>query len=399
MNIKKYYWCGINETGTLIEGELNSENSDTVKLELQNKNISPLKIRRKFSVVLKHRKISQKNIADLSRQLFTLINSSIPLLPALSIIEKSHANPNMRKLIATIMNDIINGTSLTESLKKHPRYFDALFCNLIYAGEQSGSLEEILNNIVIYKENTEKIKSKIKKALIYPVLVLATAIIITIILLVFVVPQFAELFHGFGAELPAYTQLVINLSVITKNNITFMLLICFVFGIAFKLLKKYSANFRIFIDSFLLKLPFFGKTLKKAIIARFAQTLTITLKAGLPLSDALLLTAKTVNNIIYSRAVLSIREQVVSGQSITKAITDSLLFPFRTKQMITIGEESGSLIIMLENITKYYAAEVNYIVDNLNTLLEPAIIIILGILIGGLIIGMYLPIFKLGSII
>jgi type IV pilus assembly protein PilC len=392
MNQKIYIWHGIDEHGMRINGQIYAENIATVKKELIKKNISPLKIEIKLGLLpfSSGKKIHPKDILDFSRQLATLINAQIPLFVALNIIEQSCEHTGLRTLIGKLKKDIEAGLCLSAALKKHKKYFDNLFCNLIYAGEQSGTLDVMLNNIAHYQEKTADLKRKINKALLYPSVILATAIIVTGVLLIFVVPQFAKLFHGFGAELPLYTRLVIKTSSIIIHNFLFIILGIISIIISFKYMNT---------DKILLKAPIIGSILKKAVIARFSRTLAITFKAGLPLSDALQIIADTVNNKLYQQAILIIREQVAGGQTISAAITNNSLFPIRARQMITIGEESGALDSMLNKIAEYYENEVNYLVDNLNNLLEPAIMVILGILIGGLIIGMYLPIFRLGTII
>jgi type IV pilus assembly protein PilC len=392
MNQRIYTWQGIDEHGMRISGQIHAESIGSAKSSLIKKHISPLKIQRKFafSLLSPKQKISHKHIADFSRQLATLISAGIPLLASLNIIEQSSEHAGLRTLLGTIKKDIERGLILSAALRKHKKYFSDLFCNLIHAGEQSGTLDIMLNNIANYQEKTENLRRKIKKALLYPSVILATAIIVTAVLLVFVIPQFAKLFHDFGAELPVYTQLVIQLSSIIKNH--FLFIIAGIISII--ILFKYMNT-----DKIILKTPIIGRILTKAIIARFSRTLAITFKAGLPLSEALQIIADTVNNQLYQQAILSIREQVASGQTITAAMANNPLFPNRARQMISIGEESGALDAMLIKIAEYYENEITYLVDNLNNLLEPTIMVILGILIGGLIIGMYLPIFRLGTVI
>ena len=392
MKQKIYTWYGIDENGMRVSGQMQGENIIAIKSNLIEQNISPLKIQRKFTFALlsPQKKISHKHIADFSRQLATLIAAGIPLLASLNIIEQSSEHAGLRILLNKIKRDIEGGLVLSAALRKHKKYFADLFCNLIHAGEQSGTLDIMLDHIAHHQEKTENLKRKIKKALLYPTAILATAIIVTAVLLVFVVPQFAKLFHDFGAELPVYTQLVIKISTIIKNNFLFIILAI----ISIIMVFRYTNT-----DKMILKVPIMGKILIKAIIARFSRTLAITFKAGLPLAEALQIIADTVNNKVYQQAILTIREQVASGHTISSAIIDNSLFPNRARQMITIGEESGSLDVMLIKIAEYYENEVNYLVDNLNNLLEPTIMVILGILIGGLIIGMYLPIFRLGTVI
>jgi type IV pilus assembly protein PilC len=396
--MKNYIWHGIDDAGTLINGEKTAANIAVLKHELIKQNISPLKISQKFNLNLLTKKISAKQIADFSRQLSTLINAGIPLLSSLNIIERSAEQKNIPTLINKIKQDIESGLPLSEALK-NTNYFDALFCNLIYIGEQSGTLDIMLKHIANYQEQNAAMKRKIKKALFYPAAILGTAIIVTSLLLIFVIPQFAQLFHGFGAELPVYTQLIIKLADYLKKYSLFILLGIIGIIIVGKIAKKRYLGFAKLLDKIILHLPIIGQIVKKAIIARLCHTLAITFKAGLPLSEALQIITQTCDNKVYQEVLIIMQDQVAAGQTISSVMQNNPLFPFRTIQMITIGEESGSLDTMLIKIAEIYESEVNFITDNLNNLLEPAIMIILGILIGGLIIGMYLPIFKLGSVI
>jgi type IV pilus assembly protein PilC len=396
--MKNYIWHGIDDAGTLINGEKTAANIAVLKHELIKQNISPLKISQKFNLNLLTKKISAKQIADFSRQLSTLINAGIPLLSSLNIIERSAEQKNIPTLINKIKQDIESGLPLSEALK-NTNYFDALFCNLIYIGEQSGTLDIMLKHIANYQEKNAAMKRKIKKALFYPAAILGTAIIVTSLLLIFVIPQFAQLFHGFGAELPIYTQFIIKLANYLKKYSLFILLGIIGIIIVGKIAKKRYLGFAKLLDKIILHLPIIGQIVKKAIIARLCHTLAITFKAGLPLSEALQIITQTCDNKVYQEVLIIMQDQVAAGQTISSVMQNNPLFPFRTIQMITIGEESGSLDTMLIKIAEIYESEVNFITDNLNNLLEPAIMIILGILIGGLIIGMYLPIFKLGSVI
>lgn len=398
MKQKTYLWNGIDQHGMRISGKKHAENIECVKNELMKRHISPLKIHKKFQLH-KNKKISSKHIVDFSRQLATLINSNIPLFTALNIMQQSCEHSNLRVLIENIKRDIEGGIVLSAALKKRIRYFGNLFCNLVFIGEQSGTLDIMLNHIANYHEKTEAQKHKIKKALLYPSVILLTAIIVSIVLLTFVVPQFVELFHGLQAQLPTYTQFIIQLSTIIRSKGLFMLLVIIITMFTFKTIKKRCKMFSVFSDKIILKMPIIGTVLKKSTIASFCRTLAITFNAGLPLSEALQIIAETCDNQIYQQTIFKIHQQVSAGQNITSAMENNPLFPKRAIQMITIGEQSGTLDNMLAKIAEYYDAEVNYLVDNLNNLLEPSIMVILGILIGGLIIGMYLPIFKLGTVI
>jgi type IV pilus assembly protein PilC len=395
MNQKAYLWHGIDQNGMRISGKMYAENIDSAKNKLIKQHISPLKIHKKFKL---YKKISSKHIADFSRQLATLINSNIPLFNALNIMQQNCKHFNLRVLIENVKSNIEEGMALSDALKNQA-CFSKLFYNLVFIGEQSGTLDNMLNHIANYREKIEVQKHKIKKALLYPSVILLIAIIVSIVLLILVVPQFVELFNSFGAQLPIYTQFIIKLSTIIKSKGLFMLLVIIAMTFACKMVKRHCKKFAIFCDKIILKIPIIGSVLKKSIIARFCRTLAITFNAGLPLNEALQIIAETCNNQIYRQAIFKIHQQVSAGQNITSVMENNPLFPNRAVQMITIGEQSGTLDSMLVKIAEYYDAEVNYLVDNLNNLLEPSIMVILGILIGGLIIGMYLPIFKLGTVI
>lgn len=395
MNQKAYQWHGIDRYGMRISGKMYAENIDSIKNKLIKQNISPLKIHRKFRL---DKKISSKYIADFSLQLSTLINSNIPLFTALNIMQQNCKHFNLRALVENIKNDIEKGIILSNALKNQI-CFSELFSNLVFMGEQSGTLDIMLNNIANYYEKTEDQKRKIKKALFYPSIILTLAIIVSTTLLLLVVPQFAELFQGFGAQLPIYTQFIIKLSTIIINKGLFILLVIIAIIFTCKTVKKYCKVFILFCDKIILKIPIIGPVLKKSIIANFCRTLAITFNAGLPLNEALQIIAKTCSNQIYRQAIFEIQQQISTGQNITSAMGNNPLFPNRAVQMISIGEQSGTLGNILVKIAEYYDAEINYLVDNLNNLLEPSIMVILGILIGGLIIGIYLPIFKPGTVI
>lgn len=391
--MKAYNWQGINSAGMRVQGIANAGNAAEVKLQLEKQHIVVIKTCKNSG-----KRVSAKHIADFSRQLATMINAEVPLLSALSIIEQSYEHSGMCNLIVALKDDIAAGVPLSAALKKHPRYFDELFSNLVYAGEQAGKLAKMLSHVADYKERIALLKRKIKKAMFYPVIVLLMAVIVTVVLLIFVVPQFAQLFKGFGAALPIYTQFIISLSNLIKNYGFYILILLAGCGIIFKLLSRNTA-FAFKLDKLLLKIPVFGKILQQAAIARLTRTLAITFTAGITLNAALQIIAGTAGNRVYQQAILDMRQAVMAGQTIASAMGQNQLFPKRVIQMIHIGEESGALDVMLMKIAEYYEMEVNHIVDNLSNLIEPLIMTILGILVGGLIIGMYLPIFKLGTVI
>jgi type IV pilus assembly protein PilC len=321
------------------------------------------------------------------------------MVQCFDIIGNGHDKPSMQKLVLAIKSDIESGTSLHEALGKHPLYFDDLFVNLVEAGEQAGALETLLDKIATYKEKTEALKKKIKKALFYPAAVLGVAVIVTGILLIFVIPQFESLFQGFGADLPAFTQMVINLSKFVQESGWIIAVIAGGTGYAFFYFKKRSRPMRRFLDRMLLKAPIVGPIMVKAAIARYARTLSTMFAAGVPLVEALTSVAGATGNIVYEEATLRIRDEVATGQRLQRSMESTSLFPNMVIQMIAVGEESGSLDSMSAKVADFYEADVDAAVDAMSSLIEPLIMAILGVLVGGLVIAMYLPIFKLGAVV
>ncbi|HEC07408.1 MAG TPA: type II secretion system F family protein, partial [Thiolapillus brandeum] len=332
-------------------------------------------------------------------QLATMMKAGVPLVQSLDIVGKGHNNPTMQELILTIKADIEGGTSLTNALRKHPMYFDDLFCNLVDAGEQAGVLETLLERIATYKEKTESIKKKIKKALIYPASVLSVGIIVTAIILIFVVPVFEDLFSSFGADLPAFTQMVVSMSRYIRDNWFFIIIGLAAIIILTANLWKRSPKFRELIDRAMLKAPIFGSIMHKSALARFARTTSTMFAAGVPMVEALESVAGATGSVVYGIAVREMREDIATGQSLRLAMEQQPLFPHMVKQMVAIGEESGSLDGMLSKVADFYEEEVDNAVDSLSSLMEPLIMVVLGTLVGGLVVAMYLPIFKLGAAI
>ena len=396
-----FIWTGTDKRGVRVKGQTRGSNPVLIKADLRKQGITPLKIKKQSSLFSQQRKksITAKDIAVFFRQLATMMSAGVPLVQAFEIIGRGHDNVSMRNLILKIKSEVESGTSLSETLAKHPIYFDELVVNLVNAGEQAGVLEALLDKIAIYKEKTEYLKSKIKKAMFYPAAVIVVAIIVTAILLIFVVPQFEQLFTSFGADLPAFTRLVVNLSEFMQEWwwLVFGGAIGAVVGILQA--KKRSRKFSRFFDRVLLKLPIVGTIMHKASIARYARTLSTMFAAGVPLVEALESVAGATGNVVYSDAVLMIRDSVATGQQLQFAMSQTGLFPNMVEQMVAIGEESGALDTMLSKVADFYEQEVDDAVDALSSLLEPLIMSILGILIGGLVVAMYLPIFKLGAAI
>lgn len=393
-----YSWEGTDKNGNRVTGDLQSQNETLAKAELRRRGINVLKIGKKKGALAKG-KIIPKDIAILMRQLATMMSSGVPLVQSFEIIGKGHDNPAMRDLVGAIRMDLEGGTPLARSLTNHPKYFDPLTCNLVEAGEQAGILEDILNKIATYKEKTERIKAKVKKALTYPSAILIMAFIITAVLMIFVVPVFAELFGSMGAELPAMTKFVVSLSNFFVGY--WWALFGTVGGGVYGFLqaKKRSVKFQESLERFSLKIPIIGNILNKAAVARYARTLSTMFAAGVPLVETLDSVAKAVGNVVYRNAILQMRDQVSTGVSLTDSMSQAGVFPSMVNQMVGIGEEAGSLDSMLAKVADFYEEEVDDAVDNLSALMEPMIMAVLGVLIGGLVIAMYLPIFKMGSAI
>ena len=395
-----FLWEGKDKKGNKVKGQSLGVNQGVIKAELRRQGIAPGKIRKKSALTgAKKKKIQPKDIAIFTRQLATMLGAGVPLVQSFEIIGRGHENPSMQELILTIKGDIEGGNTLASSLGKHPLHFDDLSCNLVEAGEHAGILETLLDKIATYKEKTEALKSKIKKAMFYPVAVIVVAFIVTAILLIFVVPTFQELFASFGAELPAFTMMVIHLSEFMQSWwwAVFGGIGLGVYG--FLEGKKRSRKFRQSLDRLILKVPVVGDIITKATIARFTRTLSTMFAAGVPLVEAMDSVAGATGNIIYEDATYQMRDQVATGQQLQLAMGQTGLFPNMVVQMVAIGEESGSLDSMLGKVADFYEQEVDDAVDGLSSLLEPLIMAVLGVLIGGLIIAMYLPIFKLGAVV
>ena len=395
-----FLWEGTDRKGIRVKGESIGPSEALVKSQLRRQGIIPLRVRRQSMLFAKRkRSIKTSDIAIFSRQLATMMEAGVPLVQSLEIVGRGHDNRSMGDLILNIKTSIEGGSTLAESLAKHPKYFDDLFVNLVDAGEKSGQLETLLDKIATYKEKTEAIKKKVRKALTYPSAVLVVAFIVTGILLYFVVPQFKDLFNGFGADLPAFTQLVISLSEFVQNKWWMVLGVVVAVVVVVQQAHYRSPAFRRLIDRVMLRLPVIGTILYKSAVARYARTLSTMFAAGVPLVEAMESVAKAAGNIIFTEGIMTMRDQVSQGQSLNLAMMQSGLFPPMATQMVQIGEESGALDEMCAKVADYFEAEVDAMVDTLSSLLEPFIMVILGILVGGLVVAMYLPIFKLGQAI
>ena len=393
-----FQWEGADKRGKRLKGESRAANMALVKADLRRQGIRPLKVKKKSTLFSqKKKKIRAGDIAVFSRQMATMMSSGVPLVQSFDIVGRGHQNPSMQDLVLSIKADVEGGTALADALKKHPLYFDDLFCNLVHAGEQAGVLEELLHKIATYKEKTESLKGKIKKAMFYPVAVIIVAFIVTAIIMIFVIPQFQDLFSSFGSDLPAFTQLVVAMSEWMQDWWWALVLGVVGTGIVVGKIWKRSRKFRHAVDVMLLKTPIIGLIVNKAAIARFARTLSTMFAAGVPLVEALESVAGATGNVVYGEAVLRMREDVATGQSLQLAMKQQNLFPHMVIQMVAIGEEAGSIDSMLAKVADFFEEEVDNHVDALSSLLEPLIMVILGTLIGGLVIAMYLPIFQMGS--
>ena len=395
-----FLWEGTDRNGKKIKGKSLANDEASVRADLRRQGVVPTRIRKQSKGLFAGGgKITTADIALFSRQLATMLAAGIPLVQSFEIVGNGHENAAMQKLILAIKADVEGGSALAEALAKHPLYFDDLFVNLVEAGEQAGALESLLDKVATYKEKTEAIKKKIKKALTYPAAVLAVAFIVTTILLIFVIPSFEDLFKGFGADLPSFTRMVIDLSAFVRTQGVFL---AGGIGIAigtFFYFQKRSRKFRHYLDRLMLKLPIIGPILQKAAIARYARTLSTMFAAGVPLVEAMESVAGATGNIVYEEAVLTMRDEVATGQRLQVAMENTDLFPNMVIQMIAVGEESGSLDEMSSKVADFFEDDVDNAVDNLSSLLEPMIMAILGVLVGGLVVAMYLPIFKLGAVV
>lgn len=395
-----FVYEGINRRGEKVKGEATSRSMELARAQLLKQGIQIRSIRKKPKPLFKAGKaIKAIDIAIFVRQLATMMKAGVPLTQSFEIVADALENPNMKDLVLKIKADIEGGSNFAEALRKHPRYFDDLFCSLVAAGEQSGALETMLERVATYKEKSEMLKAKIKKAMKYPMAVIIVAFIVTAILLIKVVPVFADLFSSFGAELPAFTQLVVNMSEWMKKYWWILLFSIAGIVIVFSEAKKRSKAFRDFLDRLALKLPIFGNIVYQSIIARFARTLSTTFAAGVPLIDALDSTAGATNNVVYYNATQKIKQDVATGQQLQFSMRTTNLFPTMAIQMVGIGEEAGSLEEMLDKVATYYENEVDNAVDGLTSLMEPMIMAFLGVVIGGLVVAMYLPIFQMGSVV
>ncbi|NKC00978.1 MAG: type II secretion system F family protein [Pseudomonadales bacterium] len=392
-----FVWEGTDKQGRKSKGEINSSTPAIAKAELRRQGIVATKVKKKgaglsFSA---GGSVKPADVALFTRQMATMMRAGVPLVQAFDIVADGVEKPKLGELIRAVRTDVAGGNSFASAIRKHPDQFDDLFCNLVDAGEQSGALERIAT----YKEKTESLKAKVRKAMTYPIAVMVVAVIVSGILLVKVVPQFEQVFAGFGAELPAFTQLVIGFSEFAQAYWLMIIIGGFAAGFAISEIHKRSLVFRETMDKVVLKLPVAGDIIEKSAIARFARTLSTTFAAGVPLVDALNSVAGSTGNSVFVKAVYRVRDDVSTGQQLNFSMRNTGVFPNMVNQMVAIGEEAGALDDMLDKSASYYEEQVDNAVDNLTSLMEPMIMAVLGVLVGGLIIAMYLPIFQLGAVV
>lgn len=394
-----FHWEGMNKQGKKVKGQMMAGGEALVNSQLRRQGITVTKLKKQSNLFTSKKKITGKDVTLFTRQLATMMKAGVPLLQAFEIVARGHSNPSMQRLLMEIKADIEKGSSLTQAFSRHPLYFDALFCNLVGAGEAAGILENVLDRLAIYKEKILAIKGKIKSALFYPVSIIVVAFIITAVIMIFVIPAFKELFSSFGADLPAPTLIVMKMSDF------FVAYWWAIFGAVgggiYGLLQawKRSRKVQMFMDRVMLKLPIFGVVIEKATIARWTRTLSTMFAAGVPLVEALDSVGGASGNQVFVDATIKIKNEVSTGTSLTLAMQNSERFPNMVLQMTAIGEESGALDSMLGKVADFYEAEVDDAVAALSSLMEPIIMVVLGVLIGGMVIAMYLPIFKMGSVV
>ncbi|MGZ9899664.1 type II secretion system F family protein [Shewanella gaetbuli] len=395
-----FEWKGVNRDGKKTSGELRGTSIMEIRTTLKTQGVNPKSVRKKATPLFKtEKKITAMDIAMITRQIATMLSAGVPLVTTIELLGRGHEKAKVRELLGGILSDVQSGIPLSDALRPHRQYFDDLYVDLVAAGEHSGSLDAVFDRIATYREKAEQLKSKIKKAMFYPAAVVVVAIAVTVLLLLFVVPQFESIFEGFGAELPAFTQLIVGISRWLQASWYFFAIGIIAFVWLFRRAHRNSQKFRDKVDEAVLKIPVIGEILHKAAMARFARTLATTFAAGVPLIDGLESAAGASGNAVYRDALLKVRQEVMSGMQMNVAMRTTGLFPDMLIQMVMIGEESGGLDDMLNKIANIYEMQVDDAVDGLSSLIEPIMMVVIGTLVGGLIVGMYLPIFQMGNVV
>lgn len=394
-----FEWEGVNKNGVKVRGEHQAQNANMLRAALRRQGIKPRWVRAKRKPLFGTGAVKPEDIAQFARQLTTMIRSGVPLVQSLDLIAAGHEKPAVQEMVLKIKKDIESGSDFANALGNQPKYFDDLFVNLVAAGEQAGTMEDMLEKVAIYKEKTEQMKAKVKKAMMYPIMVLIAAAIVSAIMLIWVIPQFKSIFEGFGAELPAFTQMLIDMSDWLQGSWWQPVVIIILIVFAFKEARKRSETFRFAVDKAILKIPVMGIIANKSAIARFARTLSTMFAAGVPLVDAMDAVSGSTGNLVYQKASLQIKEDTAKGVQLHSAMLTTQQFPSMVVQMTKIGEESGRLEDMLARVADYFEEQVDDLVDSLSKQIEPLVMAILGVIVGGLVVGMYLPIFKLGAVV
>ncbi len=396
--VNTYVWSGVDRFGKRLNGQIKSADELFVRDQLRKRGVLQARVRRKSVLLEKRQKVSAADISYFTRQLATMLEAGVPMVSSFDIIGRGHDNPAMTELLMHIKGDVEGGLSLHEALAKHPRQFSELYVNLVAAGEQAGILDDVLGKLSVFLEKSEALKRKIRSAMFYPAAVIAVGFIVTSILLVFVIPQFESLFQGFGADLPALTRFVVELSEgFRKWWWTAMITVVAAVVIAVQAYRR-SERFRDFLDRAVLRIPLIGEIIRKGTVARYARTLSTMFGAGVPLVEAMESVARAAGNVVYEKGIRSIRDEVATGSSLHVSMENSNLFAHMVNQMVAIGEESGSVDHMLGKVADFYEDEVDQMVNRLTSLMEPLIMSVLGVIVGGLVVAMYLPIFKLASV-
>ncbi len=401
MKLALFLWEGVDGRGKKLNGEMSASSDALVRAKLRREGVRPVKVRRKLQLFSSKKPIKPKNISDFTRQFATMLSSGVPLVQSLDIMARGHDNPSMSEMIDSIKSDVEAGGNLTDAVAKHDRQFSPLYVSLVQAGEKSGTLESLLIKIADYLEKVEILKSKVRKAALYPTIVMLTMVVIVAVLLIFVIPSFEELYNNFGAELPFLTRLVIDFSEFVRGPWGWAMIGLLIFIVPFYLhVLRHSKKFKIGFDAVLLKMPVFGEVARKAALARFARTLGTMYAAGTPLVEAMTSVAGACGNWIYEDATIQLREDIAAGTQLQVALRgQGQLFPPLMVQMIAIGEESGQLDNMLNKVADFYEQEVDDAVEGLSTILEPLLIVMIGVIVGTMVIAMYLPIFQLGQVV